>query len=208
MMSISFVYFDIGGVLIKDFSCTDKWHKFKLSLGIGEDQIDQFDKLWDKLVEPRVCLDFDVNNLLPTLNTELNANLPNDFSILNEFIIRFEPNNSLWNLVERLQKSGIGIGLLTNMYPRMLAAIQGANLLPSVDWDVIIDSSIETVQKPDPEIFKLSQKKSLVSPEKILFIDNTQKHLDAAKKFGWQTFLFNSCNYSKSSQDLHKLIFP
>lgn len=198
-MNFSFVYFDIGGVVVKDFSCTDKWLEFKRGLGLQEKQFEAFEHYWDKEIHPRVNLDLDIDTLVPIFNQKFNLHLPKHFSILNEFIIRFEPNKTLWPFIKKLSTSNIKIGLLTNMYPRMLDAIQKAKLLPHIAWDAVIDSSIELVQKPDLAIYELAQKKAGVHHEEILFIDNTQKHLDTAKTLGWHTFHHDSCNYNQST---------
>lgn len=205
-MKPSFIYFDIGGVVIKDFSCTDKWNDFKEGLGLKANQFEAFENYWDQEIHPRVNLDLDIDSKVTEFNTKFQLNLPNNFSILNEFIIRFNLNPSLWPIIQQLITSNIQIGLLTNMYPRMLTAITEANLLPVVKWDVIIDSSVEKVQKPDPAIYKLAQQKAAVPYQEILFIDNTQKHLEAAKKLGWQTLYYNSCDYINSTQKLKHYI--
>lgn len=205
-MKPAFVFFDIGGVVIKDFSCTDKWNDFKEGLGLKANQFEAFENYWDQEIHPRVNLDLDIDSRVTEFNTKFQLNLPNNFSILNEFIIRFNLNPSLWLIIQQLITSNNQIGLLTNMYPRMLTAITEANLLPVVKWDVIIDSSVEKVQKPNPAIYKLAQQKADVPHQEILFIDNTQKHLDAAKKIGWQTLYYNSCDYINSTQKLKQYI--
>ena len=43
MSKISFVYFDVGGVVVKDFSDTNHWQNLKLYLGITANLEDQFD---------------------------------------------------------------------------------------------------------------------------------------------------------------------
>lgn len=205
-MKPSFIYFDIGGVVIKDFSCSNKWLEFKRGLGIRDDQLEVFDEYWDKEIHPRVNLDMDIDTLVPVFNQKFDLHLPEHFSILHEFIIRFEPNKLLWPIIKKLSTSNIKIGLLTNMYPRMFNAIKAANLLPPVDWDVVVDSSIEQVQKPDPQIYHLAQQKAGVPHHEILFIDNTQKHLDAARQLDWQTFFYDSCDYQESTAELKKLL--
>lgn len=203
-MKPSFIYFDIGGVVIKDFSCSNKWLEFKRGLGIRDDQLEVFDEYWDKEIHPRVNLDMDIDTLVPVFNQKFDLHLPEHFSILHEFIIRFEANKLLWPIIEQLSTSNIKIGLLTNMYPRMLEAIKEAILLPPTSWDATVDSSAELVQKPDHEIYALAQKMAGVPHEEILFIDNTQKHLDAARQLGWQTLFYNSCDYEKSTVSLKK----
>jgi len=48
----------------------------------------------------------------------------------------------------------------------------------------------------------LGEEKAGVSGKQILFVENSAKHVDAAKNFGWLTFLYDSKDPVKSSQDL------
>lgn len=76
------------------------------------------------------------------------------------------------------------------------------HLLPKIDWDVVIDSTKVGMQKPNLDIFEYSTKKAGVDSSEILFIDNSQENIDAAKVMGWQTFFYDSKDYKKSSKDL------
>jgi len=197
---ISFVYFDIGGVLVKDFSATNKWQEMEHDLGITQDKEAEFIKFWDKHVE-NIDTGQDVDNLVPLLRSEFNLKLPDDFSWLNDFIDRFEPNYTLWPIIQKIKKT-TKVGLLTNLSLRMFDSIQASGLLPPVTWNAIVDSSIEQVRKPDPKIYEIARERSGVPTDKILFIDNMQKNLDTARSLGWQTFLYNPSKYDQSSQDL------
>jgi FMN phosphatase YigB (HAD superfamily) len=93
-------------------------------------------------------------------------------------------------------------GLLTNMYVGMFNKIIERNLLPSIDWDVVIDSSIVGLKKPDIRIFKLAEKKSGASGKEIVFVDNNDKNIKTANILSWNTFLYDSANFRKSSEKL------
>ncbi len=178
---IKFVYFDLGGVVIRDFSGTDNWVELKNERGITDDY-------WDKF-EPELCVG--------------KQKIDND--LLNAFVSRFEKNPSIWPVIDKIHKS-CKIGLLTNMYPGMFKAIQNAKILPDVAWSVIIDSSVEGIAKPDSEIFKLAEEKAQVKGQEILFVENSPGHVQAAKSFGWQTFLYDSAHPADSSQKLSLLL--
>lgn len=202
---INFIYFDVGGVVIKDFSATNNWEILeKKSLGIPPDKSAIFNQIWKKN-EIQIGIDLDVDSLIPEISSQCDITFPPNFSILDQFIPLFDTNTSLWPLIESL-KSSHRIGLLTDMYPQMLDKIKAANLLPSIDWDVIIDSSIEKVRKPNSDIFKLAEKRAGVDSNEILFIDNLQKNIDSAASLGWQTFLYDSADYNQSSHDLAELL--
>ncbi len=88
------------------------------------------------------------------------------------------------------------------MWVDMFQEINNYNLLPKTKWDVVVDSTKIGLQKPNREIFEYATKKAGVKSEEILFIDNSLKNIDVAKKYGWQTFFYDSSNYEKSSKDL------
>lgn len=202
----TFVYFDLGAVAIKDFKGTDKWAEMKRFMGVPRAQDKEFDDLYDRYELRELCLTRDVDSLVPILKRKFNLKVSNDFSMLNYFVEHFEQNRSIWPIIKRVEKDH-RIGFLTNMYPRMYEAIKERNLLPPFEWDVIIDSSIEGVQKPDKEIFELAERKAGVKGRKILFIDDNLKNVKAAKKHGWQTFLYNPSNHEESSRKLARALF-
>jgi len=196
---ISFVYFDVGGVTIKDFSATDNWERLKHEdLQLTDQTTPIFDQFWQEYGE-RVGIDVDVDELVSKLP------LPVGFSILDQFIKRFEQNQLIWPVIQSV-KDKYHVGLLTDMYPRMLDAIKAAGLLPPIEWDVVIDSSIEKVKKPNPEVYALAEERAGVVPQEILFIDNVQKNLNAAESRGWQTFWYDSSDYEKSSKSLMDML--
>lgn len=201
---ISFVYFDLGGVVIDDFSGNNKWRELQHELGISASNVEAFEKLW-KQYAPELCIDRDVETLVPILAKELGLQLPKDYSLLNGFVKRFYANPEIWPVVERL-KLKTRVGLLTNMYPRMFEAIERKHILPDVAWDIVIDSSLELLQKPDRKLFKLAEKRARVPHDEILFVDNGSEHIKEAKAFGWQTFLYDSSNHRAAVRDLDNFL--
>lgn len=201
---IKFVYFDVGGVVIRDFSATNKWTELRRSIGIKPEQDDGFDEFFGKY-ESEVCVGKDIESLVPILATKFGLSFPNNYSFLNDFVDRFEVNQPIWPALKKI-KVKYRVGLLTNQYPGMLDAIIKRGLMPSVDWDVVIDSSVEHVRKPQKEMFDLAKNKAGVSGSEILFVENGKKHVEAAKQFGWQTFLYDSSDTEKASGDLLKVL--
>jgi FMN phosphatase YigB (HAD superfamily) len=204
MTKISFVYFDVGGVAIKDFSDTNKWLLMMDAMGVPSDKRDEFNRIY-KDYDDRVCLGLEVDKVMMVLAEKLQLQLKQDFSMLSYFVDHFEPNLGLWPIVESV-KAKVKLGLLTDMFPRMLDLIDAKKLLPPVTWDSIVDSSIEKVRKPMPEIYDLAATRTHVDPQEILFIDNRTWNIDGAKKAGWQTFLYDSSDYDLANKDLSTFI--
>jgi len=205
MSKIKFIYFDVGGVLIKDFSKTDKFNELLDDLGLNQIQKDNFiDRFSEK--EDEICkglLSCEV--FLESYPEYSQFKLKGEYSLCQDFVDRFELNTSIHGLVDQLTKK-YKVGLLTNMYLGMLDKIKQRELLPSVKWDVEVDSSVVNLAKPHAEIFQLAQKLAKVEPGEILYIDNTQKHLDAAKKEGWSVFLYDPADTERSTRELLNFI--
>lgn len=202
---IKFIYFDVGGVTIKDFSGTNKWEELRSELGISKEHDQEFEDIYD-LYEDEINTVREIDTLIPIYKEKFGIILPDNYSFLVEgFVKRFEKNLDIWPVI-KIAKEKYKIGLLTNMYPNMLDEIKKAGLLPDIEFDQIIDSSVEKVQKPYKEIYELAEKRCGFKGSEILFTDNSQMHLDAAAEFGWQTFLYNSSDTKKSSDELMKLI--
>lgn len=204
---ISFVYFDLGGVVMLDFSGTDKWNQLESDLGLNKKYSKIFDQIWTEYGNKfNYCIDFDIDKLIPLIEKECGIKLPERYSLLEDMVSRFEINASIWPIINIITKT-CRIGLITNMYPRMFGLIKKRNILPPVKWDVIIDSSKIGYQKPEGKIFEIAQEKAKVRNDEILFVENSNENIEAAKKFGWQTFLYDSTKPVESSRKLLNYIF-
>lgn len=204
MSKISFVYFDVGGVAIQDFSDSPKWEGMMDVMGFPIEQRGEFDKLFHTL-DTKFCLGEHEDAFLPQIASKFGLTLPEGFSMRHYFIDHFDPNPGLWPIMTRLKESK-KVGLLTDQYQGMLNQIIKKNLFPQVEWDVIIDSTQVGYRKPMPEIYQIAQEKSGVPAEEILFIDNRAKNLIIPRGLGWQTYLYDSKDYEKSNRDLAKFL--
>ncbi len=197
---IKFVYFDIGGVVILDFSETDEFIKMRRAMGVTPEKDALFDEIWQH-TRNRINIDVDVDTLQPVFEKELGITLPKSYSMLSDFVRRFKVNSSIWPVMNEIHRK-CKVGLLTNMYPRMLGEIQRSGIFPKDHWDAIVDSSVVGYQKPQREIFEIAQKSAFVSAEEILFIDNQAKNTEAASKLGWNAFLYDTKDPKQASADL------
>lgn len=204
MSKISFVYFDVGGVLIKDFSASNKWRQMMSDMGVKEADYPKFDFIYDEHAQ-RINLDLPIDNLIPILEKEFKLTIPWEHSWLEEFVARFEPNPEINEIVAQVGKK-VRVGLLTNMWPGMLDKIKYSKLLPEVNWSSVVDSTVVHLQKPDKEIYEYAEQLAKVPSSEILFIDNTAKHLVEPAMLGWQTYLYSSSDYDQSNRELADFI--
>jgi len=197
---ISFVYFDVGGVLVDDFSGNNKWSEMKKDLGVKAEDDKEFDDSYDEY-EKEVCVGRNVDALLPLIKERFKLTIPDNYSLQERFIRGFEKNGLILPIVKEVKKN-CRTGLLTNMYPGMLLKLHEREIMPKEKWDVIIDSAVEKCRKPDLAIFKLAEERSNAKKDNILFVDNSARNIETALGFGWKTFLYDSSNHKKSCSDL------
>ena len=203
--SIDFVYLDVGGVAILDFSKTAKWEQMLNDLEVPTKLRKKFGDLFSRY-ETDICVGRAMSDFTVAAEKELGFTFPEDYSMLDDFVDRFEPNPSLGNLIKNFAKD-YRLGLLTNMYPGMLNKINQKALLPEVQWEVIVDSSVVKVRKPQTEIYQIAEKEAGVLPENILFVENSQMHIDAAKERSWQVMLYDPSNIEESNNLLQKILW-
>lgn len=201
---ISFIYFDVGGVIIDDFSGNNNWQQLRDELGIDASRNEQFKQLW-KTYGTELNTTRDVETMLPILKNDFGIQIPSDYSLMEGFVKRFRANPTIWHLITKAQET-VPTGLLTNMYPGMLTAIKQKGILPDARWNVIVDSSIELLEKPDHRFYELAEQRAGVNRSEILFIDNSNRHIQSAKDFGWQTFLYESADHEMSCYNLQKFL--
>jgi HAD superfamily hydrolase (TIGR01509 family) len=176
----------------------------KKDLGVTLSMNEKFEPFFDKY-EREICKGRDIETLVPVMKRKFGLKVPKRYSFLKDFVNRFERNESIWPVIKK-SKQKSKIGLLTNMYPGMLEMIEKKKLMPNILWDVIIDSSVEKVVKPQKAIFKLAQERAKVKANEILFVENSKTHVEAAKRFGWQTFLYDSTEMKTSNQKLLEIV--
>jgi FMN phosphatase YigB (HAD superfamily) len=202
---MKFVYFDIGGVLMRDLSDTnDGWGILLKSLGLKDNQRQEFDNFFEVL-EKKLNLGEGIKEFVLKMETDFGIKLPKNYSISKDLVNRFfHKNEGVWQIVETV-KNKYGIGLLTNMYDGMLDLIRKNNLIPNMEW-IVIDSSVEKCKKPGERIYKIAEEKCGFKDKDILFIDNRQENLEIPKKMGWQTYWYDSSDYKKSNLKLAKFL--
>lgn len=90
-------------------------------------------------------------------------------------------------LMRRLKASGKKIGILSNMSPdfhERLFAPRAAAYRALADAEVI--SGFENLYKPERPIYDLMARRIGLPPERLLFLDDTPRNVEAARSYGWQ----------------------
>ncbi|HIH52349.1 MAG TPA: HAD family phosphatase [Nanoarchaeota archaeon] len=72
------------------------------------------------------------------------------------------------------------------------------------DFDLLLSSHIIKMQKPNKNIFKMMLNKTHLNPSEIIFIDDTKKNIDVAKKIGIHGILFK--NFNQLKKEINRII--
>ena len=96
------------------------------------------------------------------------------------------------DLMRMLKAQGKKLGILSNMSPDFhdrLFVPRAAEYRALADVEVI--SGLEKLYKPERPIYDLTQRRMGLSPERLLFLDDTPVNVNAARSYGWQAEVYS-----------------
>src|SRR3989338_11303956 len=91
---IKFIYFDVGGVVILDYSKTNKWNEMLEDLGVSDEVKPMFNQLFEDH-EQRICIGEDINIFVEEAIRKLGFTFPSNYNMTQDFVNRFEVNKSI-----------------------------------------------------------------------------------------------------------------
>jgi len=196
---IQFVYFDIGGVMLRWIGILDiiaKRHnrdleQVRLAFLKFDDQackgLIKAEELWSK-----ICDELNLPAGTVSDHRELTINT-------------FEPIIETHRFAHKLSKK-VRIGLLTNIHHGIFDLCYKQGFVPNLNYSVIIQSCLIGLVKPQKEIYQHAQKQAKVPHENILFIDDYEANVKGAAELGWNTVLFNPDKPIESIKEIKKLL--
>jgi putative hydrolase of the HAD superfamily len=101
---------------------------------------------------------------------------PESLNQVRECLARMHSERHLWSLVadrsaeslSRLRQAGLKLGVVSNSDGRVEQALEAAGLREY--FDVVVDSALVGVEKPDPRIFHAALEALGVAPEEALYV--------------------------------------
>lgn len=191
---IKAVLFDFGGVFTD--SPFHVVNAFGEELGVGPGTVTRIvfgsyehdgDHPWHQLERGEITLE-NARELILTLGQEQDLKID-----IYELFAKMAGNNGgadarqpLVDKVRLLKQAGYPTGLVTNNVKEFG---EGWRAMIPVDelFDFVVDSSSVGVRKPDPRIFELAlQQLADVAPHEVVFLDDYQANVDAARALGLQ----------------------
>lgn len=112
-------------------------------------------------------------------------------SRFNEVMIKaINPNASMYQMVDQLQKEDVVVALLSNIDARLANLVRGFNLYePFCPCLLSCDIGVE---KPDPRAYRILLTALQLPAEDVVFIDDKEENVEAALDAGIDALLFRS----------------
>lgn len=196
---IRFIYFDLGDV------CYTYPHAFLgLSQKFGHTEAD-YQRIFVEHGKFMSKGQVTIAELWQIMRRGLKIEGGEDFDLSAYWLDQYIPRKEMHRFVEKIAATH-RIGLLTNNFHGLRETLFARGLIPNAKYEVIIFSNETGMRKPEPEIYKLAQKKAGVSAGEILLVDDKENFIEGALKAGWQTQQFDKENPRKSIEEIKKLI--
>lgn len=100
------------------------------------------------------------------------------------------------------------VGLLTNIMPGFLEAMKAKNLIPNINYSVVVDSSQTGSIKPEKAIYEAAQAAAGCEPAEILLVDDSRTNIMAAERLGWHVLWFDDYRPAESVQRVQTALEP
>jgi putative hydrolase of the HAD superfamily len=91
------------------------------------------------------------------------------------------------HVLERLKQKGLKLGIISNFYGNIETLCREFGFLPYMD--VILDSAVVGLKKPDPKLFQLALQRLGHKAEEVAFVgDSFERDMMPAKSLGMKTY--------------------
>jgi putative hydrolase of the HAD superfamily len=98
----------------------------------------------------------------------------------------FGPRPAMAKAIERIREQNLRTGALTNNWPRPEGA-ESPGIGDGLGFDVVIESAVVGLRKPDPRIYELALSKLGVDAAEAVFLDDLGINLKPAREMGMTT---------------------
>jgi FMN phosphatase YigB (HAD superfamily)/lambda repressor-like predicted transcriptional regulator len=194
---IKFVYFDVNGVLIRYFQRT--FTSIAADTGTSADAVEAI--FWhynDTICRGEMSLEEFDFILAKRVGVE-------KISWAEYYLKNVDPIQGSHEIVEWAAEH-YGIGLMTNIMPGLIKMMAEKDILPKVNYEVIIDSSEVGIIKPERAIYEQAVQLANVKPTEILLVDDSRTNLMAAERLGWHVLWFDDYHPDEGAERIRQAL--
>lgn len=194
---IKFVYFDVNGVLVRYYQRA--FTNIAADYNVSSEKVESiFWQYNDRLNRGKMPV-----NKFDTILA--NAANTSSISWAEYYLANVDPVIEMNHTVKWVAEN-YRLGLLTNNLPGLTKAMINRKILPSIDYNSVVDSSEVGFVKPESEIFNKACQMAGVKPEEILLVDDERANVMAAEHMGWHVLWFDDYNSEASEQKIRQVL--
>lgn len=184
-MKIKAVFFDLGGVILRTEDHSPRTNLAKI-FGLSYEEIDRL--VFENDSSKKASLGF-ITEHEHWLNIAESLNLPEleVDRLKKEFFAGDRIDFYLLDLIRSLRPERV-VGAISNAWSGMRPWMDEHKVADVFD-DMVISAEVG-LAKPDPRIYQLAMQNLQVHPQESIFIDDTYRNVDAARRVGMQAILF------------------
>jgi putative hydrolase of the HAD superfamily len=101
-------------------------------------------------------------------------------SLLAGLFAGLRPDEEIWELARRVRAAGRPIGVLSNSWGDAIYPWERLR----ATFEVLVVSGEVGLRKPDPAIYTLAAERLALAPERIAFVDDLERNVEAARGSG------------------------
>jgi putative hydrolase of the HAD superfamily len=101
-------------------------------------------------------------------------------SLLTGLFAGLRPDEQVWTLARRVRAAERPTGLLSNSWGRAIYPWERLR----AHFDVLVVSGEVGLRKPDPAIYELAAARLALPPQRIVFVDDLERNVEAARACG------------------------
>lgn len=196
---IKFVYFDVGGVLLR-------WRETLLELAkVYRKPIGDVEKAYLKYEELSLRGKIDTKLLWRKFCGDLKIKADDKFNFVEFSMENFLPIKQTHKLLKQLI-GHIPVGLLTNVHPGFFERAIFHKHIPDLKYHAVVQSCEIGLIKPEKGIYLHAGRLAQAPHKNILFIDDLEVNVVAARSLGWKTVLFETDNPGKSIKEIKNIL--
>jgi putative hydrolase of the HAD superfamily len=183
------VIFDLGGVVLP--SPFEAWAEYEDELGVDVGFIRGVvarsgdEGAWARHERGEIGF----NDFVRDFEAECSAGGSDDVSgaeVMARLVARPDPRPEMLAAIRAVRDVGLRTGALTNNWAAPEPGARSVDLLADL-FDVVVESSVEGLRKPDPRIYTLTCDRLGVVPDRTVFLDDLGVNLKPARTLGMHT---------------------
>lgn len=197
--TIKFVYFDIGGVLMR-------WQGMMEAIAVKYGRTStEVEKVYFRYDDLACRGELTTQNAWEMVCRDLQIVPSSTIDFMTFCLETFTPITPMHHLAKSVIQR-YPLGLLTNIHKGGVELFIEKRLIPDLPYAATVKSCDVGHIKPEKAIYDIAQKQAGVDHRHIFFADDFVQNIEAARSLGWQAVQFRTDQPEQSVKEIKKML--